>query len=74
MDTHHAGGALKPARLRNSLAAAYAGMTPRALANLRVRGGGPRYHRAGAAHNAAVYYLVSDLDDWIAEQASRGNR
>ena len=62
---------LKPARLRNDPAAAYVGMTPRALAALRYRGGGPRYQRSGTAQNSLVYYLVADLDAWMAEKAEQ---
>ena len=64
---------LKPARLRNAPAAAYVGMTPRALAALRYRGGGPRYRRSGTAQNSIVYYLVADLDVWMTERSQQGD-
>lgn len=60
---------LKPTRLRNAAAAEYLGMTPGALAIMRVRKRGPRYHRDGASQNSPVYYLLSDLDAWVAERA-----
>lgn len=62
---------LKPARLCNAPAAEYLGTTPGALAIMRVRKRGPRYHRDGSSQNSPVYYLVTDLDAWIADRVAQ---
>ena len=65
---------ITPARLRAADAAVYCGVTRHALANMRARGGGPRYHRSGEASNSTVFYLISDLDAWVSEQVARTGR
>lgn len=60
---------LKPVRLRNADAARYCGYAPKSFTNMRWRGEGPRFHRSGPSQNAPVFYVVSDLDEWMAERA-----
>jgi len=43
-------------------AAAYLRLTPRGLEDMRGKGTGPRYHKAGAR---VVRYHVNDLDAWL---------
>lgn len=60
--------ALSPARLSSPQAALYLGQSPKTLTNWRYLGKGPRFHRSGEKHSR-VYYLVTDLNAWIAERA-----
>jgi hypothetical protein len=64
-------GSLNPARLASPLAARYIGIAPKTMSNMRWRGEGPRYTRAGRP-KGAVYYLVADLDAWLQQQAAHG--
>ena len=59
--------ALAPACLPSPAAAQYIGRKPKTLANWRAEGIGPRCFRSGGKRST-VYYLVSDLDTWLAEQ------
>ena len=52
--------------LRTRDAALYVGLTVSTLAKMRLRGDGPRYHKAGPR---IVLYSKVDLDDWIAASA-----
>ncbi len=53
---------LAPRLLRVKDAAVYCGFAKSTLDKMRCKGDGPRFIRRGKA----VYYLVADLDDWIA--------
>ena len=47
--------------LDNQAAAAYVGLSPYTLENLRSRGGGPAYSKLGRR----VIYRIEDLDAWL---------
>lgn len=63
--------ALTPRVLSTRAAARYLGdvVTAGTMANRRSRGIGPRFLRTGKA-GSRVAYLVSDLDDWLANRDS----
>ncbi|MFV0435702.1 MAG: hypothetical protein ACK5LO_17255 [Leucobacter sp.] len=62
--------ALAPVCLPSPAAAQYIGRQAKTLANWRAEGIGPRCFRSGGKRST-VYYLVSDLDAWVADQAER---
>lgn len=45
-------------------AAAYLGLSPRTLENLRWKGGGPAFLKPGGRKKGAVRYTLADLDAW----------
>jgi hypothetical protein len=47
-------------------AAAYLGLSPKTLANMRTLGTGPRFIKRGR-----IFYRIADLDAWLAEGESR---
>ena len=50
-----------PITLRPDKAADYLGLSKQRLAELRLRGSGPRYAKIGST----VHYLREDLDAWV---------
>ncbi len=54
-----------PEYLDTRHAARLVGLSPATLTTLRVRGGGPRYHRPGGTRR--VVYAVADLREWMGE-------
>ena len=52
-------------------AAEYLGRTPATLALWRKQGRGPRWFRLGDSGRSPVFYLVDDLDAFIAEHMAR---
>ena len=46
--------------LNTDQAAFYVSVSPKTLAKMRVKGGGPKYRK----HGRQVRYHVQDLDDW----------
>jgi len=55
---------LMPARLTNTQAAHYLGITSGTLSNWRYLGRGPRFSRDGKVHSR-VFYRPCDLDTYI---------
>lgn len=51
-----------PEYLTEQQAAHFTGFSPRSLEQMRMRGEGPKYYRAGAR---AIRYKVSDLRAWV---------
>lgn len=51
--------------LSNEKAAEILGISPRTLANWRVRGWGPRYSRLTDSPRSPVVYRESDIQEWI---------
>lgn len=56
---------IPPAALSTTNAAAYLGVSPGYLRNLRSLGEGPDYRRLSDSPKSAVVYLVRDLDAWL---------
>jgi len=58
-------GVLEGGLMSTPQAAKYLGIRPRALANMRVLGGGPRFIRK--VPNGTCYYTVPLLEEWAAK-------
>ena len=52
-------------KLDNRQAAAFVGLSPRTLENLRLRGGGPKFY---AVSRRRVVYSKRALREWLAER------
>lgn len=53
-------------RIRPKEAAMITGFSEKTLANKRSDGTGPPYYKLGNTRRAAVYYLESELKNWMA--------
>lgn len=63
---------VKPAQLRSPDAARYCGFSPGGFSNMRSRGEGPRSYKVNPdVMQSTVYYLVEDLDEWIASRTHK---
>lgn len=58
---------LPPRFYSTSAAAAFLGLSPRTLEGLRVRGGGPHYHKLGRR----CMYAIKDLISWAEARRRR---
>ena len=45
------------------------GYSPSALAQLRMKGGGPRYYKLSPGRRGKVIYYDDDLDEWMETKA-----
>lgn len=51
-------------------AAKFVRLSPTKLQQLRTKGGGPRYIKAGRGNSARVLYALEDLNDWVGQKFS----